>query len=466
MRSSARMLKLSAVLVVAKSAGRLSRLLRRGNGNAVPGRVAEFLFPALVTVLARQLSHGIIIVTGTNGKTTTTKLLGEMLAMAGERVVTNRSGSNMKQGIVSALVSDARVSGAFRGDPTIGLFEVDEATVPLVIDAIGADHVLVTNLFRDQLDRYGEVDALVSTLRTAIERTDAQIYLNADDPLVASLSLSASPERVTYFGLETATGSVDALRTAVDSVHCPRCGTKLRFDRQFYSHLGHYQCPRGDYFRPPPTIAVTNLEHAEADGSSFTLQSAGVLHRADMSLAGLYNVYNAVAAVALACGMGVPTTTAVQSLKAAKAAFGRVEDIDCDGRLLRLILVKNPAGFTQVLDTFLRSAVNDTVLIAVNDLDADGRDVSWLWDVPFEFLLGQGHHIVVAGMRAADMAVRLHYADINAVSLVPAIPGAVQDALGRMKPGDQAYFFTTYTAMLSVRRYLGRLVDLPAIGTE
>lgn len=460
-------LRISAVLTVAKLAGWLSRNLRRGSGNAVPGAVADFLFPGLIGVLAQQLTEGIVIVTGTNGKTTTTKLVGDMLASSGRKVVTNRSGSNMKQGIVSALVADAGMRGRLRGSPTIGLFEVDEATVPLIMQVTGASHVLVTNLFRDQLDRYGEVDTLVDTLGNALDGTDARIYLNADDPMVASLSHAVGKDQVTYFGLEIpATAAVDSLQTAVDSTHCPRCGERLRFERRFYSHLGHYACPRNDYVRPHPAVFVSSVKRAGPDGCSFTVHSAGGHHQADLPLGGLYNVYNAVAALALADGLGVSTATALRSLEAATAAFGRVEDIVVDGRLLRLVLVKNPAGFTQVLDTFVRGATDSNVLIAVNDSDADGRDVSWLWDVPFQFMANAGHHVVVAGARAAEMAVRLHYADIDSVSVIPALADAVQEILRQTTPGDGAYFFATYTAMLSLRESLSLLTPISSIGTE
>ncbi len=227
------------MLSAAKFAGWLSRVLRRGGGDSLPGVVAQYLLPQLGGILARQLTRGVIIVTGTNGKTTTTKLLGEMLTLRGEEVVSNRSGSNMKQGIISSLIAAAGVRGKLRGSPTIGLFEVDEATVPLVVEAIGATDIVVTNLFRDQLDRFGEVDAVATTVGEAIQATNARVYLNADDPTVASLSRFVGPGRLVYFGLESPAAGVAALKTAVDSAHCPRCDATLRFSRTFYSHLGH-----------------------------------------------------------------------------------------------------------------------------------------------------------------------------------------------------------------------------------
>lgn len=457
-------LRLLAVLPAAKFGGWLSRVLRRGSGDSLPGVVGDYLLPQLGGILARQLTRGVIIVTGTNGKTTTTKLLGEMLTLRGEEVVSNRSGSNMKQGIVSSLIAAAGVRGALRGSPTIGLFEVDEATVPLVVEAIGATDIVVTNLFRDQLDRFGEVDAIATTVGKAIHRTNARVYLNADDPTVASLSRFVAPERLVYFGLESPADGVAALKTAVDSAHCPRCDATLRFSRTFYSHLGHYQCPRGDFARPGTTVAVSGIERADAAGSVFTVQTTGHCYRAEMSLGGVYNIYNALAAVTVARGVGVPIRTALRSLEAAKSAFGRVEEVDWDGRLLQLILVKNPAGFTQVLDTFLRSRTGTNILIAVNDLEADGRDVSWLWDVPFECLAGRRHNIIAAGTRAGDVAVRLHYAEVES-TIIESVPEALEELHRRTGPGGQGYLLTTYTAMLSARRRLGQAVAMSSIGS-
>lgn len=454
----------SAVLVAAKSAGLLSRVFRRGSGDALPGRLSEFLLPQLPTILAQQFLHGVIIVTGTNGKTSTTKMLDEILTRAGERVVSNRSGSNMKQGIVSSLISIADVRGRLRGDPTVGLFEVDEATVPLVIKAIGATDLLVTNLFRDQLDRFGEVGTIAATLGKAIEGTQVHIYLNADDPLVASLGGFVKSDRVTYFGFDTEGPSTGALKTAADSVHCPRCGTRLEFDRYYYSHLGHYRCPRGDFDRPDPTVTVSEISRVDASGSTFILRTPQAQYRADMQLGGLYNVYNATAALTVAYGVGLSMTSSFQSLKKATPAFGRLEEITWDERRLLLTLVKNPAGFTQVLNSCLRSETGISVLIAINDAEADGRDVSWLWDVPLECLAGRGHRIIVTGNRADEMALRLRYAGVESTIIV-GIPGALDELYRVTEPGSNGYMLATYTAMLSIRRKLAQFVTIAPIGS-
>lgn len=456
--------RVTAVLAAAKFTGRLSRALRRGNGDALPGRLAELLLPQLPAILAGQLGRGIIIVTGTNGKTSTTKMLDEILTRGGERVVSNRSGSNLRQGIASTLIAAADVRGRLRGNPTIGLFEVDEASVPLVIEEIGATHLLVANLFRDQLDRFGEVGAVAATLGAAISGSGVSVYLNADDPLVASLGRYAEPGRVHYFGLDADHQSADALRTAADSVHCPACGNRLWFDRTFYSHLGYYRCPEGDFTRPQPTVTASEIDPDEATGSSFTIRTQHGQHRAAMRLGGLYNIYNATAALTLADAVGVPTVSALQSLEQSTPAFGRLEDILWDGRHLRLVLVKNPAGCTQVLQSLLRAETRICVLVAVNDFEADGRDVSWLWDVPFECLTGQRHRIVITGGRSDDLALRLRYAEV-ASTVITGTSQALGEVYRLTEPGSTAYLLATYTAMLSIRRSLGQHVPLPPIGT-
>ena len=461
-RGSVRTSKVIAVLTIAKLAGRLSRMLRRGEGHALPGLVADRLMPQLAYILARQLSGGVVLVTGTNGKTTTTKLLGEMLAMSGQNVVSNRSGSNMKQGVIGSLVAGASVRGVLRGNPTIGLFEVDEATVPLIVDAIGVTAVVVTNLFRDQLDRFGDLDSVAATIGQAIQGTGARVYLNADDPMVTSLSQYVDGDQVVFFGIQSYVRETAPLKTAVDSVHCPRCDAKLEFSLIFYSHLGHYACRSNHFSRPRPSVAVSNVLQVDAHDSIFDVQVNGEDFRADLPLGGLYNVYNALAALTVAGGLGVAARTAVQSLGGAEPAFGRVEEVNWDGRTLHLVLIKNPAGCTQVLETLLLGRRNANILIGVNDLDADGRDVSWLWDVPFECLSERGHRIVATGSRAYDVGLRLQYGGSDS-TIIESIPEALDTVLGNMSQEETGFLLTTYTAMFTARKHLFRTAPAMSI---
>jgi UDP-N-acetylmuramyl tripeptide synthase len=445
----------TAAIAVARTVATLSRRLGRG-GQALPGVIVGKIAPELPRKLAAELPHGCILVTGTNGKTTTTKLIVEALRRGGETVLTNASGANLRGGIISALISAADLHGRIAA--TIGVFEVDEASLRLVAPELQPRHIVVLNLFRDQLDRYGEVDTTAELLAEGVAATNARVYLNADDARVASLASAAAPDRISYFGIERLPDRLTDARSAIDSDRCPRCSERLRFSRVFYSHLGHYSCPNGDFDRPRPDVAVTEVEHADLDGTKFVVSRGGIPHRMRFGLSGTYNLYNALAAVSVATGLGLDPAVTAEAVRTTEAAFGRVEKTDVEGRTLWLLLIKNPAGFAQVLDTFLIGRTRPRVLIAVNDLPADGRDVSWLWDVPLEALSPGRPEVVTAGTRAAEMALRLHYAGTEA-----AVASSVDDGISRLlaglPPGEDAYILPTYTAMLQIRRALHRRQD-------
>ncbi|GAA1600990.1 MurT ligase domain-containing protein [Kribbella hippodromi] len=445
----------TAAIAVARGTATLSRRLGRG-GQVLPGAIVGKIAPELPRKLAAELPHGCILVTGTNGKTTTTKLIVAALRRSGETVVTNASGANLPGGVVSALVSAADLRG--RTGATIGVFEVDEASLRMVGAVLQPRHIVVLNIFRDQLDRYGEVDTTARLLAEGIATTDARLYLNADDARVASLAGATTSGQVSYFGIDQLPAELTAEWTAADSDRCPKCGERLRFARVFYSHLGHYTCPNGDFARPEPDVAVTGVSQADLDGTEFSVTAGGSVRRMRYGLSGTYNLYNALAAVGLATGLGLDPAVTAEAVRTTEAAFGRVEKTELQGRTLWLLLIKNPAGFAQVLDTFLVGRSHPRVLIAVNDLPADGRDVSWLWDVPLDGLTRGGPEVVTAGTRAAEMALRLHYAGTEA-----AVASSVDDGITRLLAGvprgGDAYILPTYTAMLQIRKALRRRVD-------
>ncbi|MGZ0148557.1 MurT ligase domain-containing protein [Kribbella sp. WER1] len=387
--------------------------------------------------------------TGTNGKTTTTKLLVAALREGGESVLTNSSGANLRGGVVSALLLAADLRG--RVAATVGVFEVDEASLRLIAPELRPRHLVVLNLFRDQLDRYGELDTTAELIAEGIAATDARLYLNADDARVANLATAA--DRVSYFGIEQLPERLTDERSAVDSDRCPRCGERLRFDRVFYSHLGHYSCPNGDFERPSPDVTVTGVQQADLDGTDFTVAIGDVPRPMRCGLSGTYNLYNALAVVSVATGAGLDPAVTAEALRTTEAAFGRVEKTEIEGRTLWLLLIKNPAGFAQVLDTFLVGRTQPRVLIAVNDLPADGRDVSWLWDVPLEALAASRPEVVTAGTRAAEMALRLRYAGTEA-EVASSVDDGITRLLSGLPPGGHGYILPTYTAMLQVRRAL------------
>jgi len=449
-------------LAVTKAAANLSRLLGKGGGHALPGLIAERLDPGLAGRLAARLPHGVIMVTGTNGKTTTTKLIASILEASGERVLTNSTGSNLKRGVTSALISAANLRGQI--DATIGLFEVDEASLRRVTGELKPDHIVVLNLFRDQLDRYGELDTTAALIGEGIAATTAQLYLNADDPLVASLSRYApSGDLVHYFGVDhLPPDAPDVPQTASDSDRCPMCRTRLVFTRTFYGHIGHYHCPTGDVARPTPDVEVAEVTSADATGSHFTVTVGELQSEVVFPLAGTYNMYNAVAAMSLAHGCGIAPAVVVATLASTVAAFGRVEELTLDGRTLFLLLVKNPVGLTQVLETFVSRETAPHVLFAVSDLDADGRDVSWLWDVPMEALIPADAVVLTTGIRGADMTLRLHYAGVAAAE-VEDFTAAVERLVREIPVGGTGYILPTYTAMLAIRKMLAQRTSMQEV---
>jgi UDP-N-acetylmuramyl tripeptide synthase len=454
-------MNLTLTLLICKTAAGLSRMTGRGGGGALPGVLAEKLDPHLAAKLASNLEGGVIVVTGTNGKTTTTKLIAEILTAKNITLVTNSSGSNLKRGITSALIGAADWRG--RVYAKVGLFEVDEASLRRVAPEILPNHIVVTNLFRDQLDRYGELDTTAALIGEGIESTEAQLYLNADDPLVASLAKYATSKKdVHYFGVEgLPVNTVGQYQTATDSDRCPVCGSRLTFTRIFYGHVGHYRCPKRDFGRPAGEVVVTNVETADRQGSQFVISFMGKRSPVKFPLPGTYNLYNALAAAAAAFGFGVAPGKITGTLAKTEAAFGRVEKVEIDGRTLCLLLIKNPAGFTQVLQTFVIGREAVRVMFVINDLAADGRDVSWLWDVPLEALAGYQAVVVTSGIRGSDMAVRLKYAGVESE------PADLADGIDKIieatPKGETAYILPTYTAMLQVRKLLAARTKMKAI---
>ncbi len=450
-------------LAVTKLAAAVSRLFGRGSGNALPGLIAERLDPNLAAKLVGQLPQGVILVTGTNGKTTTTKLIATALTDSGERVLTNKSGSNLRRGIFSALIDQASLTG--RINATIALFEIDEAALRLVASELNPTHIVVLNLFRDQLDRYGELDTTAAMIGEGIAATTASLHLNADDPLVASLAKYAkSPEQVNYFGIEGLPASAAGnMRGVADSDRCPNCRQRLKFSRTFYAHIGHYKCPNGDFARPQPEVTITSVDEVTSAGSAYTVAVHGKRFSARLPLPGTYNLYNALAAIALGQGLGLHIPALLDVLAKTEAAYGRVEQIELNGRRLYLLLIKNPAGFGQVLETFLVGQRSPLVLMVVNDNIADGRDVSWLWDVPLESLQPANPMVVTAGERGTDMALRLKYAGIEPV-VATSIEAGIDTLLAAIPEGGTGYILPTYTAMIAVRQLLASRTSIEKVG--
>jgi len=410
------------------------------------------LEPEALTRLGAKLDRGTTIVSATNGKTTTAAMIATALEAAGRRPVHNRAGSNMTWGVATALLEQ---------DGHEGLFEVDEAWLPRVAAQLDPSLIVLGNLFRDQLDRYGELEALAEgwAKTVAAHAGGARFVLNADDPAIADLGRDAGGEPrdgVTYFGVEDAGQALPELQHAFDAKHCRRCGGHYAYERAFVGHLGHYSCPSCGARRPVPDVAATEIELLGMEGSRVTLRTPRGPMRLELPLPGLYNVYNALAAVAAAIELGVAPDRTAEALGEMRAAFGRVETIDVGGSTLSILLIKNPAGANEVLRTLRLEAGDDglELWIALNDRIADGRDVSWVWDTDFELLEGAVRRVVCAGTRAAEMALRLKYAGWPpaAIEVEPDIARSLDSAIA--KADGRLFALPTYTALLELRKLL------------
>jgi lipid II isoglutaminyl synthase (glutamine-hydrolysing) len=441
-----------AKVAASRAIGTASRASGRGGGTTLPGRVLLRLAPDAIARLGAGLEGGTTIVSATNGKTTTAGMIAAVLAAAGRRPVHNRAGSNMTWGVATALLEQ-------RGSE--GLFEVDEAWLPEVTAQLDPATIVLGNLFRDQLDRYGEMEALADEwARTVAERTGRSAFvLNADDPLIADLGRDedgTARQGVLYFGIEDASQALPELQHAFDAKHCRRCGHPYAYERAFVGHLGHYSCRNCGARRPRPDVAATAIALDGMRGSRVTVRTPQGEIRLQLPLPGLYNVYNALAAVAAGLRLGVPPAPIADSLGGFEAAFGRVETIDVAGKAVSMLLIKNPAGANEVLRTLRLEAGEEKVdlWIGLNDRTADGRDVSWVWDADFELLAGAVRRVVCAGTRAPEMALRLKYAGWPAetIETVPEIAASFDDAVAAAP--RRLFALPTYTALLELHRLL------------
>jgi UDP-N-acetylmuramyl tripeptide synthase len=360
-------------------------------------------------------------------------------------------------GITAALVTHSNLLGHPDGD--LGLFEVDEAHVPTAARALRPRVLALLNVFRDQLDRYGEVDLVATTWRQAVERLgpDATLVLNTDDPIVAWLGRFASGPVLT-FGMEQHDTGGPRLPHEADRRLCPSCGRRLDYSWAYYGHVGHYACTGCGWRRPTPDVTMTRLRTDGPGGSEVVLEIGGEQLPVSLPLPGSYNAYNALAAAAISSALHLPSSAIGAGLRSVSAVFGRQEAIAVGDGSIVMTLVKNPAGFNQVISTLAAGEPPDLLVIAINDLFADGTDVSWLWDVDFEELSGQPGRILCTGLRAHDMALRLKYALVADARLdvEPQLDAAVATAIGAAERGARVAILPTYTAMLTMRRALER----------
>jgi UDP-N-acetylmuramyl tripeptide synthase len=432
-------------VAAARGVGVLSRRAGRG-GTSLPGRVLLKLDPHAIGALAARLERGSAVISATNGKTTTAAMVAAILGRGGARLVHNRAGANMAGGVATALMD---------GDGDLGLFEVDEFWLDRVVPEVRPRALLLANLFRDQLDRYGELETIADRWAAVVAHAPGTaLVLNADDPLVADLGRDR-PDAL-YVGVEDDGVALEGMAHASDSKHCRRCGAPYVYDAIYLGHMGRYHCPNCHAWRPEPQVAATRVVLDGTRGADVTLRTPEGTVDVRLPLPGLYNVYNALAAAGLALALGAPLADVRDGLESVEAAFGRAETIRLGDRELTLLLVKNPAGANEVLRTLTLDPGEHDLLAILNDNTADGRDVSWVWDADFEVLAPRVRRVTCSGTRAAELALRMKYAGVPVDRIVvrPELERALGDAAAAGE--GRLVALPTYTAMLELRALLHR----------
>ncbi len=440
-------------ILAARAVGGLARITGRGGGTSLPGKVLMRLEPHAISELAARVPGGCAVISATNGKTTTSAMTASVLRRAGLTLVHNRAGANMAGGVASSLLHAARADGGIDGQ--FGLFELDEFWLDRVTAELRPRAVLLANLFRDQLDRYGELEAIADRWAAMVARLPdhAALVLNADDPLVGDLGRERAG--VTYFGVEDPAMAMPEMQHAADSKHCRRCGAAYVYDAIYLGHLGRYRCPSCGQQRPQPSVAAEEVHLQGTRSASFRLRTPSGSAQVMLPLPGLYNVYNALGAASLCLALGVGLDSVVGGLQDVRAAFGRAEIVKIGDSELAILLIKNPAGANEIVRTLVLESGQLDVLGVLNDQVADGRDVSWIWDADFEVLASRVRRATCAGTRAAELAVRLKYAGVPSERLhvIPHLADAIGESLQTAADG-RVYVLPTYTALLELREQL------------
>ncbi|MBM4410790.1 MAG: DUF1727 domain-containing protein [Chloroflexi bacterium] len=454
-----------AALILGRAAGTAARQLGRGGGTALPGLVAGVLAPRLLERLAQQAGQGVVTVTGTNGKTTTTHLIAAIFRAHGVQPLTNPSGSNLERGLVAAYVEDAEADGRIADAPSrVGVFEVDEAVLARLFSRLSPRVAVFLNLFRDQLDRYGEVDSVGEGWggMLASAGPDCTLVLNADDPSIAQLA-AGTRARVLMFGIDDPEARLAEAEHASDARFC-RCGGRFAYEAIYMGHVGIWRCSSCGDRRPRAFVSARRVK-LSPDGSRVEVDIDGAVVTLEIPMAGLYSVYNALAATAASYALGVPATTIARALAEAGPAFGRQERFEVEGRTVRVLLAKNPAGLNELLRALIAGSPEREpihLLAMLNDGVQDGQDVSWIYDADIEVLAGRPMTVTCSGGRADDFALRWHLAGVDPAAVVPDTEAALDDALRRMPPGARLDVVATYTAMIDVREALARRAGVGA----
>ncbi len=483
--------RLSSTIVLTKFVIKLCRLFKMG-GTTLPGKFALKLYPDVAKSISKDFR--VIMVTGTNGKTTTTRIIGQILTDNKISYITNKSGANLVYGVITTFIDAVNASG--KCSSSTALIEIDEAAFRRMCDFIKPELLVVTNFFRDQLDRYGELYSTLRSVSDGLKKSpETKLVLNADDSLCASLGKDSN-RKLLYYGMtnDAYTGSVESANS--DAMFCIYCKTKYEYSNHVYGHLGDFKCPNCGYSKPCTAITCIKVNKLTSSNSDITvlINKKRIYKKADkntdscfkrklskpfalnsefgkekynttVNLPGLYNIYNSLAAAACGEMLGLPADKCIQALSSFECGFGRMETINTDGKSIKLILVKNPTGFNQVLDYLLTEEKHIQLAFLLNDKYADGTDISWIWDVEFEKLTtiqDKMDNVYAAGIRAEDMAVRLKYSGVGTdkISIIKSYSELIDNGLSRMQDGQNFYILPTYTAMLDIRNVLKKKFGL------
>jgi lipid II isoglutaminyl synthase (glutamine-hydrolysing) len=443
-------LPLTAEILAARAAAGLSRLTGRGGGTTVPGKLLWKLDPSAIDRLAERLRCRSALISATNGKTTTTAMAAEILRPR-HALAHNASGANLMSGVASALLASPGAE--------LGLFEVDEAALPEVATRVHPRALCLGNLFRDQLDRYGELELVAERWLAAVERlpADAALAVNGDDPQLGRLA-GVRPGTL-VFGVDDPRLARPSLQHAADSKYCVSCGTPYEYAAAYVGHLGDYRCPACGNARPPLDVVARDIELTGLEHAAFSLVTPEGTRRVRLRVPGVYNVYNALAAASLARTLGVAPDDVAAGLERFGAAFGRFERITIGDRRVLMLLIKNPAGANEAIRTLVEGRAPRVAVLALNDAIADGKDVSWIWDVDFEPLLDGLERVVATGDRAAELALRAKYAGFapERIDVLPDLRAGLERGLVLSDPAEELVVLPTYTAMLALRKLIGEV---------
>ncbi|GAC1641186.1 MAG: MurT ligase domain-containing protein [Ktedonobacteraceae bacterium] len=449
--------RLALAISAGKLAGASGRFFRIGGGTSLPGMIARRIDPNVLKSVVGASKAKKIVITGSNGKTTTARMTAVIADANGRRVSQNRTGSNLIQGITSVAVNFADLFG--RLDSDVLLFEIDEATIPLAVPEIQPDVVVITNIFRDQLDRYGELYAVARALNTMLENLPetSTILLNGNDPQVANFGLNAKAKRL-FFGLETTEVGTPVPEQSADIIRCIKCNEDLDYEVAYMSHLGIYHCPNCGYTLPKLDIAVTSVKLA-SDGTGPThiqMRTPQGEMELDIPLPGLHNVYNAAVAVGAALAAGFSKEKVQTGLSGIKTAFGRLEKIQAGDKTVYLSFVKNPTSFNLMLRLIAQHAGNKHLLLAASNTVVDGEDFAWFWDVELEEVADTIIDVVCSGNKAEEIAMRLKYAEVpmEKVTIVHDREAALDAALKNVESGGTLYIMCGYTPTHELRRVM------------